>query len=57
MPNDTATQLPALHSEMIDAIRPYIENSPDSLREHLDKALADYIESGAWQADDLSAYE
>lgn len=57
MLKEAPKSLPDEHAEIIAMLRTYAANSPDSLREHVDKALDEYEASGAWQSDDLSAYE
>lgn len=54
-----ATRIPDQHAEMIAMLRTCAANSPESLRECVERALADYEASGAWQndVDPYAAYE
>jgi hypothetical protein len=57
MTDTASTRLPDQHAEIVAMLRTYAANAPESLQECIDKALDDYQESGAWEADDLSLYE
>ena len=51
MTTGSPNMIPAQHAEIIAMLRTYATNSPDSLRECVDRALDEYEESGAWQSD------
>lgn len=51
------TPIPVQHAEMIAMIRTCAANAPESLEMWIQNALTAYEESGAWQFDDLDAYE